>query len=52
MAADKPRPNPIVDAPATPAACQQDRDAAQGQGAATTQLGEARTQGNEAAGNR
>ncbi|MEV8353178.1 hypothetical protein ACFVTT_34080 [Streptomyces niveus] len=41
-----------MDAPATPAACQQDRDATQGQGAATTQLGEARAHGNSAAGSR
>ncbi|WP_405676883.1 hypothetical protein OG292_19765 [Streptomyces sp. NBC_01511] len=39
MAAD---PHPIVDAPATVAACQADRDAAQGQGAANNQLAEAR----------
>ncbi|WP_329032236.1 hypothetical protein OIE71_04645 [Streptomyces sp. NBC_01725] len=52
MAADKPREHPLVDAPATPAACKDDRDAAQGQGAATTQLGEARSHGNSAAGSR
>ncbi|WP_405611306.1 hypothetical protein [Streptomyces sp. NBC_01508] len=49
MAAD---PHPIVDAPATVAACQADRDAAQGQGAANNQLAEARTEGNNAGGNR
>lgn len=42
MAAEKPRPNPIVDAPATPAACQADRDAAQGKSAAAAQFAEMR----------
>ncbi|WP_171908287.1 hypothetical protein [Streptomyces niveus] len=52
MAAEKPRPNPIVDAPATPAACQQDRDRAQGQGPANTQLAEARQHAAEQAATR
>lgn len=52
MAAETPREHPIVDKPATVAACKQDRHAAQGQGAATTQLGDARVQGNDAAGAR
>ncbi|MEV8402601.1 hypothetical protein [Streptomyces niveus] len=52
MAADQPSQHPLVDAPATVEACAADRDAAQGQGAATTQLGEARTQGNDGAGSR
>ncbi|QHY95361.1 hypothetical protein SSPS47_09515 [Streptomyces sp. S4.7] len=42
MAADTPREHPIVDAPATPAACQQDRDAAQGKGAAAAQFAQTR----------
>ncbi|MFB7704343.1 hypothetical protein [Streptomyces niveus] len=42
MAAEKPRPNPIVDAPATVEACAADRDAAQGHGPANTQLAEAK----------
>ncbi|MFF2189264.1 hypothetical protein [Streptomyces sp. NPDC058155] len=42
MAVDQPREHPLVDTPATPAACQADRDAAQGRGAAAAQFAEAR----------
>ncbi|WP_405674852.1 hypothetical protein OG292_03135 [Streptomyces sp. NBC_01511] len=52
MAADKPRPNPIVDAPATVAACAADRAEARGQGAANNQLAEARQHAAEQAATR
>lgn len=52
MADAKPNQHPIVDTPATPAACQADRDAAKGPEAAATQLSEAIDHGNEAAGSR
>ncbi|WP_158712442.1 hypothetical protein [Streptomyces sp. NRRL F-5135] len=48
----KPRPNPITTQPATVQACAADRRNAQGQGAATTQLGTARSEGNAQAGTR
>lgn len=47
-----PRENPIVDQPATVAACNDDRANAQGHAAATNQLADARTQGNDQAGTR
>lgn len=53
MSADRtPRENPITSQPATQENCAADRAAAQGQGAATTQSGDARAHGNEAGGNR
>lgn len=47
-----PRENPITSEPATVDNCTADRQQAQGQGAATTQQGEATSHGNEAGGNR
>lgn len=50
--ANLPRENPITSQPATAQACTTDRNAAQGQAAATNQLADARTQGNTQGGAR